>query len=208
MKQKTKKLIGVVHGRFADLKPEYATKKGCYYITIEHDTKTKMLDVQVKTLKQGLDELFGRDEKKAKPTKAEIAAQKKRDEEWEKNKNKPVDTSNWVKPDTESIRQELLKQLVMCEMLKDDCNAMIEATAKRDIAYSILHSHSPSNPQGLTNYHIHDNYDAILRELENPLQRYTWDLTDKVGKDYSIEKYRKERNDWKKKQLSKMITVF
>ena len=79
--------------------------------------------------------------------------------------DKRVDTSKWVKPDEESIRQELIKNLFLTEIFDEESKFYIEAQAKVDVCYSILHSHSPKNPQGLTNYAFDGFPFTVITEL-------------------------------------------
>lgn len=80
---------------------------------------------------------------------------------------KKVDTSKWVKPDEESLRNEMTKNLFLCEILKEDYFGFKEARTKAATLYSILHSTSPSNPQTLTNYCIGTPhyFETIISEL-------------------------------------------
>lgn len=205
-KNKNLKLIGVATGCTDNIKNEYKVNDSCFGLTIYKDIKKKELKIEITGLRKYMDEVFNEVHKNKKKLSPE--EKKKIDEKFEKNKDKPVDTSNWVKPDEESIRNELLKYLALCEIYKEDTEDMISVISKRDILYSILHSHSPNNPQVLTDYAIIDNYDTILSELDNPLKSYTWDMVNSVyGGGMDIKEMREKRKKWKAAQLSKMIIV-
>jgi len=124
--------------------------------------------------------------------------------------NKPVDTSKWVKPDEESLRNALIKHLFALQILKPDSPNYQEHKGKAAILYSILHSHSPSNPQGLTNFcfgQIAESYfETIMREFKVPEGRVSWEMiNDKYGKYVGVKKHRSMYKSWKEKCLKKMI---
>ena len=126
------------------------------------------------------------------------------------NNNKRVDTSKWVKPDEESIRNALIENLFALEILKEDCPRYGEYYGKAKILYSILHDHSPRNPQGLGNWCIDPYFERILDELKCPVSIKYWKDFNKLfeKKNKSKKDWEKRREDyqvWKSKCLKKMI---
>ncbi len=124
--------------------------------------------------------------------------------------DKPVDTSNWVKPDEESIRNALIKSLFFLEIFKEDCWMWKEEFGKARAYYSILHSHSPRNPQGLMNFEfgqVGNNYfPSIMAEFKVPEGRKHWNkMTNKKGKYIGIKNHRAWFKNWKKECLNNMI---
>ncbi len=112
---------------------------------------------------------------------------------------KPVDTSNWVKPDEESIRNELVLSLFCCEILDPDCFRFIEQYAKAEILFSLLKSHAPKNPQTLGKF-------AILSYLETVMSLF------KTSKKEMKKCYRilfrenvKSYKEWRNEYLRNMI---
>ena len=80
--------------------------------------------------------------------------------------NKPIDTSKWVKPDEESIKHHMVTKMFESELYNEEAqDRSREAKAIANVCYSILHSHSPKNPQGLTNY----GYDASLITIQKEM---------------------------------------
>ncbi len=78
--------------------------------------------------------------------------------------DKPVDTSKWVKPNDEVLTNELIKYLLLCEILVEGSEKFIEAEAKARVLYSILHTTSPSHDfMVLTNYAITPYFEHALR---------------------------------------------
>ncbi len=144
---------------------------------------------------------------------------KKEREEWSKkskelskkfDNNKPVDTSKWVKPDEETIRNALIKCLFALHILKPDSPNYSDYKSKAGVLYSILHSHSPKNPQTLMNFAFGqlsgDYFEKIMQEFKVPEGRKHWDMmTDKKGKYVGVKKHRGWFKDWKSKCLKIMI---
>jgi len=109
--------------------------------------------------------------------------------------NKRVDTSKWVKPDEETIRNALIESLFALEILKEDSPKYSEYHGKAKAFYSILHGHSPKNPQQLGNWMIEPYFESILHELKCPVSKKHWDDFNK-----SFEKKNKTKNHWKDRQ--------
>ena len=208
------KLIGVETGKCKELNDLYKVNDWCFGLKFYKHNKTNELKVIIETLKDylnGFFESFDDARKKANKglTKKQIKdKQAKADAKFEADKDKPVDTSKWLRPDDESIRNELMTQLLLCELYKEDTTSHVMSVAKRDVLYSILHSNSPKNPQCLTEFAIIDDFDALLCEADNPLKNYTWNLVNKTyNGEIGMDKLRKERVNFRKKELAKMITV-
>ena len=98
--------------------------------------------------------------------------------------DKPVDTSKWVKPDEESIRNELIMNLFKLLIYKKEWWDYNVARGKADVIYSILHSNSPRNPQSLMNYSFED-LEAVLTEMKSPIADYRMQI--------SFPNYKKKR---------------
>jgi hypothetical protein len=127
-----------------------------------------------------------------------------------KSDSKPVDTSNWVKPDEESLKQELVKSLFLLEILEEDCNNWIMEKGRADVLYSILHSHSPKNPQSLSNFAYDPFFKAIMGEFKSPEWKKFWadfnkDFDKKKKSKNHWEKRREKYQKWKEMCLKKMI---
>ena len=123
--------------------------------------------------------------------------------------DKPVDTSNWVKPDEESIRNALIECLFALEILKEDSINYREYYGKAQAFYSILHCHAPKNPQQLNDWVIDPYFMKIMDELKCPVSKNYWKefnamfKSKKTKKD--LNKHRKDYQKWKKECLKKMI---
>ena len=124
--------------------------------------------------------------------------------------NKRVDTSKWVKPDEESIRNALVESLFALEILKEGSPKYNEYSGKARALYSVLHSHSPNNPQTLTNYVIDPYFEVIMTEFKSPVMKKYWQDFNKFcnrknNTKEDWENRRKKYQEWKKQVLSKMI---
>ena len=130
--------------------------------------------------------------------------------------SKPVDTSKWVKPDEESMRNELICDLFRCIILKEDYWGHNEAHYRAETLYSILHSHSPKNPQLLTNFSFgqnEDNYfEAIMHELKalevikHDKEFYAWcDKGSPKRTEKDWDKRRTDRKKWKQECIKGMV---
>ena len=130
-------------------------------------------------------------------------------------KNKPldskkVDTSKWVKPDKESIRNTLITECFAIQILKKDLINYSSHYSRVELLYSILHSHSPTNPQGLTDFAIlNEPFEVILNECKTKYLDYSYHIL--FGKDgnkkVNMIKSRKLHKIWQKKMLKQMIKV-
>ena len=115
--------------------------------------------------------------------------------------NKPLDTSKWVKPDEKTIRNALIESLFALEILKEDSPNYREYYGKAKAFYSILHGHSPSNPQTLSNWNIDPYFSHILDELKCPVSKKYWA---NFNKDFNKDK-KKDYKKWVKICLKNMI---
>ena len=131
------------------------------------------------------------------------------------SKNKPVDkkctdTSKWVKPDNESLQNSLVTECFAVQILKEDSINYSSHYSRMTLLYSILHSHSPTNPQSLTNFAItNEPFETILTELNTKYKSHKFNLLfGKNGKKkINMNKTRKQFKIWKVKMLTKMIKV-
>lgn len=126
-----------------------------------------------------------------------------------KDFDKPLDTSKWVRPDTETIRRALVESLFALEILKEDASRRGEYYGKAQAFYSILHHHSPKNPQSLGNWSIDPYFEKIMDELKCPVSKKYWADFNKMFKKKQTKKDWKksqtEYQEWKKKCLKNMI---
>lgn len=121
--------------------------------------------------------------------------------------DKPVDTSNWVKPDEESIINSLVTELFATIILKEDSVNYSHHKTRMEVLYSILHSHSPQNPQCLTNFAIFFPIQTILQEFKIPEAKKPFEiLFGKDGKKKFREEAYAEIEIWRKNILKKMIS--
>lgn len=109
--------------------------------------------------------------------------------------DKPLDTSNWVKPDEETIRNALVESLFALEILKEEAPNYREYCGKAQAFYSILHGHSPKNPQILNNWVIDPYFMKIMSELKCPVSKKYWSDFNKY-----FEKKNKPKNSWEKEK--------
>ena len=127
-----------------------------------------------------------------------------------KYNDKPVDTSKWVKPDEESIRNALIECLFFLEIFKEDYWGCKERFGKASAYYSILHSHNPKNPQPLTNFEFGQlgktYFENIMREFKVPEGMRHWNkITDRKGKYMGVKNHRAWFKNWKSGCLKNMI---
>ena len=190
-------LIGVITGRTSDLKQEYQIDDICFAVEIRLDKRKKALKIDLMDFHTCMEKLWSGPRKRIS---------KKVAKELEKDEHKPVDTSNWVKPDEHSIRRELLSQLVEQHIFPEDSKQWLYAGAKIEVLFSILHSTSPSNPQCLMNYYIHSNVETIYSEIGNKAKAgHLWKRI--MKKNYDHDKAIKYRKDWIAKQWKEMINL-
>lgn len=121
--------------------------------------------------------------------------------------DKPIDTSKWVKPDEESIRNALVTELFAIIILKEDSVNYNHHKTRMEVLYSVLHSHSPKNPQTLSNFAVFFPEQTILQEFKIPEAKKLYEiLFGKDGKKIFREEVYVEREIWSKNILKKMIS--
>jgi len=123
-----------------------------------------------------------------------------------KDNDKPVDTSKWVKPDEDSIRNALVGCLFFLEIFKEDYWMWREQYGKAKAFYSIIHEHSPKNPQALGNFVIDPYFETIMREFKVPEGMRHWNkITDRKGKYMGVKNHRAWFKNWKSYCLKNMV---
>ena len=202
-----KKRIGFIINTTENIKPEYLSKKRRKHplfviIEIYEDSKCGAI---AKIFERN--DIFSR---------IRETTTKKEREKFSKSlskikyDDKPVDTSKWVKPDEESIKNALVECLFFLEIFKEDYWEYKERYGKASAYYSILHSDNPKNPQYLSNFefgHLGKTYfETIMREFKVPEGMRHWNkMTDRKGKYIGVKNHRKWFKDWKERCLKKMI---
>jgi len=99
-----------------------------------------------------------------------------KDDDW----NKSVDTSNWVKPDEESLKRILIEKLVLMELFDPESDIGKMNHAEAGILYSMLNSNSPTNPQIIMTYSGYEYHplDTILSLMKHPERGQSFKLQD------------------------------
>ena len=115
-------------------------------------------------------------------------------------KDKPLDTSKWVKPDQESIRNALVESLFALEILKEDSLKFHEHYGRAKVLYAILHDHSPENPQHLGNWGIDPYFQSLMQEFKCPVIKKWWDNFDK-----ELKKRENTEEDWNKRRQNYQV---
>ena len=126
--------------------------------------------------------------------------------------DKPVDTSKWVKPDEESIRNDLIVSLFMLEILNKEDSEWDYYKGRSDVCFSILHEHSPKNPQSLHVGYLEPYFMIVLTEKKIPLGNKLfedWFKRIKTRKKLkkSFNQIRKEHKIFEEKILDNMIKI-
>ena len=201
MKTEKPKIIGHLMKMTENVRPEYLSKnKNKARIVIIEIYENKRFGAVAKIYERN--SLFDRIHEKT--TKAE---RKKISESFSKdiNKNKPLDTSKWVKPDEKSIKYALIESLFFLEIFKEDYWMWKEKYGRANAFYSILHGHSPKNPQMLMGWHFEPYFKAIMAEFKSTEHEKFWKEFNKEFKNdlKGINKNmtKKQKNDrWKIRQ--------
>jgi len=188
-----KKFITGAVLRRKDVKEKYLTNKDLNdYLSI-YETKFGL----VATIKPIKDFFPFVKPKKGKETKIDF--------------DKQVDTSNWVKPDTESIKRELIKNLFLEEIYKKDTEEWNRANAVSDSLYGILHSTSPKNPQIIMHYaRLGNHIETALNLYKNPEKKTYFGKTTKeylLNDKRTFKERKKDIKIWEEKFLNKIIKV-
>ncbi len=198
-----KNIVGMRGIKREFLDPIYRSEKpgnDLVYVSVGKDLKRKSLNIDIAPFKTKWDEIWGSMRKINK---------KKVTKKIEEDDDKPVDTSNWVKADTETLENHMLMELGMLLVLKEETREWYKAHYRMNMLYSILHNKSPSNPQILMNYFTERYLDIIFGTLGNKKQgSYVWKLINKMGKKgYNEKTLRKDGKDWENRMIDSMITV-
>lgn len=121
-----------------------------------------------------------------------------------KNKNKRVDTSKWVKPDEKTIKNALVESLFALEIFKEDATKYGFYYGKAQAFYSLLHEHSPKNPQTLSNWSIDPYFKTIMNELKAPVVLRWWK---KFNNEFKLDSNGRKvkKTDWVKRKKTYQI---
>jgi hypothetical protein len=206
---KNKCLMGIDFTRTDQLRPEYAGKFGkddVVVVGVYLLKKEKRLSVEVFRY-PGFQALWNRG-----MTKKDIADQRKRFSKINWDSNKPVDTSKWVFPDKESIGHCYLDYFGRCLVYAPESERYKMNYAKMDLAFSIYHSHSPKNPQGIGNYANASGIDAMYRVLGNKAKEaFFWRNIIGVSFKGQIRRRlpasRERYPEWVKKETAEIVKV-
>ncbi len=203
------KQIGMIINLTDNIKPEYLSKKRRKHprVVIIEIYKNEKYGAIAKIFERN--DFFSRIREKT--TKKEREKFSKSLSKIKYN-DKPVDTSKWVKPDEESIRNALVECLFFLEIFKEDYWEYKERFGKARAFYSILHSHNPKNPQSLSNFEFGNlsktYFETIMREFKVPEGMRCWNkMTDRKGKYIGIRNHRAWFKNWKKICLKNMILL-
>ena len=127
---------------------------------------------------------------------------------------KPIDTSNWVKPDEESIKNELVGHLFLEEIYKKDTENWNRANEVVNVLFGILNSTSPKNPQYIMNYgRCEHPIETALNLFKKPEEKTHFGKTMKThlynikNKIHKTDEERKENYKNYVKKLTKTIKV-
>jgi len=196
---KMEKKIGMIINLTENIKPEYLSKKRRKHpvFAIIEIYKDKKYGVIAKIFERN--DFFGRINdtitKKEREKISKSLSKMKFDD-------KPVDTSKWVKPNEESIRNALIECLFFLEIFKEDYWESKERFGKASAYYSTLHSHRPKNPQHLTNFEIGQSrssyFETIMREFKVPEGM-------RNRKYIGVKNHREWFKNWKERCLKNMI---
>jgi hypothetical protein len=89
--------------------------------------------------------------------------------------SKPVDTSKWVTPDTESITWASIEAMIMCELTNPEHKQFEYWKGREEALYSILHCTSKTNPQNLYDMGHGDMLESVMYALRtNKKQHFGW----------------------------------
>ena len=127
-----------------------------------------------------------------------------------KNNDKPIDKSTWVKPDEQTIREDMVTSLFLLQLLNEDASEYEYYKGRYEVCYSILHEMSPKNPQTLSVTHIGPPFITILQEYKKKLAGAYWNnwhklLRTRTARKRSMEAIRKIHHKHGKSILNKMI---
>jgi len=198
-----KKLIKVFNGRTDELRDEYQVKDTCYSMYVYRNDEAKNVEVVIKTLRNSFKDFW----KDIDDSNSKLSPEEREKKDKEFKDDKPVDTTSWVHPDEESIRNELVSQLIACELFNPKSDSFKKHSISAGVLMSVLHSHSPKNPQSFTNFCWGDNYLAMLRELGNENKNYLMNQVKRMNEGVDVEVLRNEKREWKEAELKRIIKV-
>lgn len=189
------KLLGIDHCMSEDFAFDIRKKVGYPFcaISVYKDTKKKVLKIEIQDSFDSIQKAFA----PSKPTKR---SKKKTDF------NKKIDKSKWVKPDEESIRDELLLQLGLCLVFEYKSEDYRDSMTRAEVLHSLLHTTAPKNPQSLNSYGLSDPITHVLWELKNKKELKNEEILFDL-KIKPFEKRRKKYMKWRNDTRLKMITV-
>ena len=133
---------------------------------------------------------------------------------FKKGLNTPLKEENdYVRPDRESIRNELVLQLFLMEVYERESRSWYDAHSKSEILFGILHSHWKTNPQSITTVANTDTQfplEIVMSELKakNHYHNHRYDhiIKDNV-KPRPLEQQRADLKKWRKEYLPEMIKI-
>lgn len=120
-----------------------------------------------------------------------------------RRRSRPVPESEWVSPDRESLKLELVINLVYCLIMKENSKEYKIADMKASMLLGILHGKAPKNPQVLEMIYP----EPYLQRLHEALGSDAYDRAIK-----SLNKRKKKSRvqrwkNWERNQLWKLIKV-
>jgi len=197
------KLIGMENVYYTNSKPEYITTCPTASVHVYSDGVKYKVEINdaLTSFREGMTEI-----------RKSLAKNRKDNPKPKKEMNdKPVDTSNWYKPDEETFRKEIIMKLVLSQILIKDSKKYIENEAQTELLTSIVNSSSPSPHPILGNYtKTIWPVSAIYRHIGNKEKsQYVFKLIcDKPVKN-EIERIKRRAaiNIWEKKNWRENVKI-
>lgn len=189
------KLIGIRNFKTTSLNEQYQTNDISTSIEVYLDKKKKDIKINIMTFHGSFNKYF------PLPKKTSKRLCKKLEEAFDK----PIDTSNYVTPDNETLKNELIINLVCCELLNENAKEYTESNIKAGLLYSILYSSAPKNPQCLDNYNLINQFDIIYKVLDNKSELKN--IIEYLIRTKNHEQTRKIHTTWKTKKLKEIIKI-
>lgn len=205
--KKKNKIIGYIHNLTENIRPEFLNKKirrhPLFIIGEIHRDKKYGAIIRISERNSPIEWMHKKMTKKEKQRYSKRLKKVFSDD-------KPVDTSKWVHPDRASIQHALVQELFKLVIFKEDYWGWKEAEGKSDAFYSVIHCHSPRNPQSLHDFYFEPFFEAIMREFKGSEAEkcYRFLFGQKGNKKYcGTNRHRKWYKDWKNKCLRGMVIV-
>jgi len=192
------KFIGILNGWKKDMNENLGVTLERPLIEIKLDKHKKILKIEI------LDFMTGW---KRATYKISKKLAKKLDDN---DDDKPIDTSTWVKPDEESLKNNLLKHLVGCLVFKQESKLYEKSRTSAKLLWSILKSKAPSNPQTLVDYSLDDKpLINLYQVLDNKtkMNYYYKKLMSHKKLTNPIETQREKYQEWIDNGIKEMVTV-